>query len=430
MRKLTVTTLMLVLLPLPAAAADLGVSGTTLVRIEERRTPGFSSQTLVPATQYLDIDARNMADGNLSLHLDAWGRGDLGDKSTGKGKTDGDLSSAYLRYVFPLANAEVKAGRFKVFDSGVIEAINGVSARADLLPAYEGMALSLFSGTPVKLDRSNDNKGDYIAGGRLSYSYKGLLELGGSMVHEGGMDRNGPNTNVKDYRQTVGGDIWLTPHSMVSLTGRSYYNTATSGFAENSYLLNIKPIPPLTVSLLFNQYNFRDYFSASNLRSLFNPDTNESYTDYGTRITYLLNKQVEMTVDFKHYQRDSKGDSSKFGGECRLALLDNRLRSGFSWHRLAGSGNINSYHEIRAYALYNTASYSASIDAITQRYDSAIDTRRSAFETIASLGYRIMPELALSGDLSYGSNPRMTEEVKALLRLSFNYSVTSKGAGK
>jgi len=418
------------LLPTLSMATDAAINSTTLFRFEERSIPEFNKQTLVPATQFLGADLDRIGDENLSFHFYGWGRLDLADKSTDGSKSDGDLTYGYLRYNFPKANGEIKAGRFFIYEGGIVESINGISARADLLPTYQGLALSLFSGTPVTLDRANDNKGNYIVGGRLSYRYAGLLELGGSIVHEGGMDRNGPNSDLKDYRQLVGGDIWLSPHKMVELNGRTFYNTATSGISENSYILTVKPSTPLIISALFNQYNLKDYFSDTNLRSLFNPDAGDKFKSYGGSVTYTIAKPVEVTADYKRYQRDSKGNSNRFGAELRLTLANNKLRSGFSYHRLDAASGINSFHEVRGYALYDQARYFGSLDAISHIFDDSIDGRKTAFEAIASIGYRIMPNLALSGDLSYGENPRMTEDLRGVLRLTYNYNYTNKGAGK
>lgn len=418
------------LLPITALATDAGIDSTTLFRFEERSAPGFDKQRVIPATQFLGADVNGIGDENLSFHFYGWGRVDLADRSTADGKSDGDLTYGYLRYYFPKANGEIKAGRFFIYEGGIVESINGVSARADLLPTYQGLALSLFGGVPVALDRPNDNKGNYIGGGRLSYRYAGLLELGGSVVHEGGMDRNGPDSDLKNYRQLVGGDIWLTPLKMVELNGRTFYNTATGGISENSYLLTLKPSSRLTVTGLFDQYNFKDYFSDTNLRSLFNPDAGDKFKSYGGSVTCVLAKPVEITADYRRYQRDSKGNSNRYGAELRATLADNRVRSGFSYHRLDAAAGIDSYHEVRGYALYDQGRYFGSIDAISHFFDDSIENRKTAFEAIASIGYRIMPDLALSGDLSYGENPLMAEDLRGVIRLTYNYNYTNKGAGK
>src|SRR5690349_24877151 len=115
------TLALVTLLPSLACAADAVVSSTTLFRFEQRAFPGFSKQTVVPATEYLGADMEKLGDGNLSFHLYGWGRVDLADRSTSDGTTDGSLASGYLRYSFRTANSDVKAVRFFVREGAAVE---------------------------------------------------------------------------------------------------------------------------------------------------------------------------------------------------------------------------------------------------------------------------------------------------------------------
>ena len=49
---------------------------------------------------------------------------------------------------------------------------------------------------------------------------------------------------------------------------------------------------------------------------------------------------------------------------------------------------------------------------------------------MASLGYHITPQLAVSGDFSYGRNPEFTQEIKGLARVTYNMTFDSKGGMK
>lgn len=416
------------LIPSLACAADPGVGGTTLFRFEQRSFPGFDKQTVVPATQFLGADLG----GNLSFHLYGWGRVDLADRSTSGGDTAGDLTYGYLSYRFPTANGAIKAGRFFINEGVAAEQIDGISARADL---QRGFTLSLFGGAPVQLDRDSKGKGEYIAGGRGSYRLAGILELGVSGLHEGRVTLDAAS-GTKDDRQLVGGDIWFSPHRVIELNGRSSYNVATEGIAEHSYHLVFRPHKAFSLSGLYNEQNFKDYFTYSNLRSLFNPDNDGELKSYGGAVTWLVAAPLELTADYRRYNRsssestDNNGNSNRYGGEVRLTLLDRKVRSGLSYHRSDGASSFNSYHEVRGYGLYDSTRYIASIDAIAQFYKNSIFNEKEAFEVIASTGYRFLPELALSGDLSYSQNPRLTDELRGVLRLTFNYTAAGKGAKK
>jgi hypothetical protein len=413
-------------------AAELGIDGTTIFRFEQRAFPGFAKQTIVPATQFLGADLDKLGDGNLSLHLYGWGRVDLADRSTAEKDTDGDLSYGYLNYRFPAAKAEIKAGRFFINEGVAAEQVDGVSARTSL---KEGFALVVFGGAPVKLDRDSNSKGDFIAGGRGSYRLNGVLEVGVSGLHEGNVTVD-PVLGRKLDRELVGGDLWFSPDRHVELSGHTFYNTATSGLAEHSYLLILKPHKAFSVSGTYNEDKFKNYFTYTNLHSLFNPDNDGELKSYGAGVTWTGFAPAEVTADYKRFNRssnvalDSNGNSNRYGAGLRLTLLDNKVRSGFAYHRVDGSDSFNAYHEVRGFGQYNSGRYAASLDAIGQFYRDSIFNKKEAFEVIASTGYRLLPELALSGELSYGQNPRLTEDLRGVLRLTFNYLAASKGANK
>jgi len=259
------------------------------------------------------------------------------------------------------------------------------------------------------------------------------LEIGASGLHEGGV-RLGTGNAPRDDRQMVGGDIWLRPCRVVELNGHTYYNAATGGIAEHSYILALTPWKSFTITGSYNDLRFRDSFAFSNLRSLFNPDSGDKVKSYGGSVTWAIAKQFEVTGDYRRYNRDEVGNSNRYGGEIRLLLAGKKSRSGVSYHRLDVPDSIKltspSHHEARAYTMYDSGKYIASIDGIADFYDEDIYNRHTAYEVIASIGYRIIPSLALSGDLSYGQNPYNTDELRGVVRLSYDFTFASKGAKK
>jgi hypothetical protein len=431
--------LLVLLLPNICQAVDLGVNGTTIVRFEQRSFPGFSKERVTPATQYLGIDADKLGNDNLSFHFYGWGRVDLDQRSTTEKSPDSDLSYGYFDYRFPLADGAIRAGRFFLYEGVAAEQLDGAYARTDLA---KGLTFSAYAGAPVLVDSASKTKGDFIGGGRVSYRVAGIMELGASGLHEGRvlLDKF---TGATSDRQLVGGDIWLSPHRTIELTGRSTLNAALGGIAEHSYLLTFRPIAPLTLSGEYNENHLKYYFTFTNtLSSVFNPLTGRAnrslfdstsgdvFKSYGASATYVIAKPLEITADYRHYDRDSVGNSDRFGGELRLILLDNKLRAGASYHRLDATSAINSFHEMRGYVLADWGMVMGSVDAINDLYDDKIFGKKSAYEVQGSLGFRVLPNVALSGDVSYGQNPQFQEEVKGLVRLTFNYNTAKKGAGK
>ncbi len=405
-------------------AAETTISGTSLLKFEQRSIPGFDKQNLIPATQFISLETAGIGDPNLSMHLSGWGRVDLADNSTDK-SSDGTLSYGYLRYLFPKANAELKAGRIFVFEGVSSENVDGIYAKTELA---KGFILSAFGGAPVHPASSVDNRGNYITGGRFSYLNPSFFELGLSTVYEQGLI-SGPLTNLHDTRQLVGGDLWLKPHQIVDFKGRLSYDTVNNGVAEQSWLMALKAGNDSTIIANYSQYEFKEFFAASSIRSLFNPDTAGNLKTAGLSYTLQVSKPLEVTAAYKHLDRDTTGTSDRYGAEGRLALFEGRGMSGLSYFRVSAPTGINSFHEVRAYLLYTAPTYSASIDGITHLYDDPINGKSSGFEIQSSAGYRLKPDVNLSCDLSYAQNPSYSNEVKGLVRLTFNYN-TGRGAAK
>jgi hypothetical protein len=433
------------LLVVPAAAlAQTSIDSTSIVRFYQDNRPGFTDRQVAPVTEFLGLDSDKLADGNLSLHFYGWGRLDLDKKSFNDERADGNLTYGYLQYRFKPANAQIKAGRFFVNEGIVNEQVDGLGVHTDL--PY-GFGVTTFGGATVHTahlpGENNDGKGEALYGGRLNYRYGGMLELGLSGVYE---TKAHPLSNVNNVallnggffgdHRLIGGDIWLSPVRMVEVMGHTSYNTETSGVAEHTYLLNVKPIKHLVLTGEFNEHRERNFFFSSVMFSSLLSNLNEKSRSVGGMASYEVGKGVELTGDYKHYTRDI-GNADRMGGDLRLNMKDNTVRSGLSYHYLRAGSEFaiipanttsSSYQEVRGWAMHETKGYFASADAIGYFFKERINNKKSAWEVIGSLGYHITPALALSGDLSYGKNPQFIDDLKGLVRLTYNY--TAKGGAK
>lgn len=427
-------------------SADTAIDATTILRFNQADRPGISKQDQMPLTQFLGLDADSLADGNLSLHVYGWGRADLHDKSFNDDRLAGKLTYGYVQYSLAYANANLRGGRLFIKEGIVNEQVDGVSAHTDL-PL--GFGLSAFGGATVHTEdhpgEDNDGKGDSIYGGRLNYRYGGMLELGFSGLYEASAatfsnpgNRLFADNGLFGSRRLIGGDIWFSPHRKVELMGHSSYNTETHGVAEHNYLLNIKPREGLTVSGEFNEYQEHHLFYSSLMFASLVSKLDEKSRTLGGRISYEPTSAVELTADYRYYTRD-RGDAARFGGDIRVTLLDNALRAGLGYHYLragpdfavfSSSSGSGSFHEGRVYAMHDTKSYVAAVDAIGYFFRQNISGKGYAWEVLTSLGYHVMPGLTFSGDISYGQNPQYNDEVKGLIRLTFDRNITGKGEKK
>ena len=422
-------------LPLAAHAADTTVDSTTLLRFEQRDIPGTKKETFLPATQFLGLDLDKLADGNLSLHFYGWGRADLSDKSYNNDKTSGSFTYGYLQYRFKSANANIRAGRLFVREGIVNEQLDGLSVRSDL--PY-GFGLSAFGGATVHTKHlygeASDGKGDALYGGRATWRYKGLLEIGASGIYE----TKAPtllNYATGNHR-LLGGDIWLSPHKTFELLGHSSYNPETKRAAEHSYLLSIKPVRHLVLAAEFNEHREQSFLYAWSMFSGAALDPKERSRSVGGSVSYDITKNMDVTVDYKHYTREI-GNADRFGGDIKLSFKDNTVRTGIGYHYLRagqgfaiGTNPTASYHELRAYALHDTKRYVAAIDLIDYIFKDKVYNEGSAWEGTLSLGWHFTPSLTLSGDISYGRNPEFKEDTKGLIRLTYTMTYEGKGGKK
>jgi hypothetical protein len=440
-----VTAVMLTAMP-GMVRAESSIGSTTILRLEQESHTGAPTRTLAPLTEFLSVDQDKLGDGNLSAHLYGWGRVDLGDSRPAvddeSSSVAGSLTYGYLQYRFDHANAQAKGGRFFVHEGIVNEQVDGVSARTDL--PY-GFGVSAFGGANVHTvnipGANTDGKGDGIFGGRVNYRKGGLLELGLSGVYESKAPAlataYGLPGSYGDHR-LIGGDIWLRPLDMVQLSGHTSYNTETGNVAEHSYLVQVTPVKDLTVSGSFDEHRDRDYFYSSVLFSEMVKNLSQESKVYSGIVSYALPLNLELSAEYQHYSRDT-GKADRFGGELRGNFLSNSLRSGLDYHYLSAGSHFavvpaadasGSYHEARGYVLYDTKSYIASADLIGYFFDKQVEGKGSAWEGNCSLGYHLSPALAVSGDLSYGQNPQYDNELKGLLKLTYNTSITWKGDAK
>jgi hypothetical protein len=268
----------------------------------------------------------------------------------------------------------------------------------------------------------------------LNYRYKGVLELGASGQYETNAPTliNFPSVN----HRLVGGDVWFSPHKSVEIMGHTSYNIETKGVAENTYLVNVKPLHHLVLTGEYNEHRERNYLYSWTLFSGAALDPAERSRSLGGSASYGISKAVEVAADYKRYTRGI-GNADRYGADIKLSFLDNTVRSGLAYHYLragkefAISGTPSaSYHELRGYVMHDTKTYFAAVDVIGFIFKEKVFDEKAAWEAMASLGYHLTPALAVSGDFSYGRNPQFTEEAKGLVRLTYNNMFFESKGGK
>ena len=404
----------------PARAAEYQVSGDSNTFLRMRNT--VDDKNIYPLYEYLRLSVTSAEkDGSaISLHTGAWGRVDLGDKWSDD-RADGDLQYGYLSYRGANNNLTVNAGRQFVTEGVAVERVDGLYLRSDLAAGFGAAA---FLGSPV-VTEPNFNGGEFLFGGRLSHSYKGLYWVGLSALKSEG-------ENDSRDREEQGIDLWLHPVKQLDLTGRSSHNSLTSGWMEHAYTLSFAPLEMLTLSGDFQQVNYDDYFFhvTTSALSLTNGIIvpGEKMTAAGARVALVPVKNLTLSGDYRNYHYSIAGDAHYGGGGLSYALPS--LTLGVSGHRMYGAIERLRYYEARCFALAKLGAVDLAAEFFNINYDQRINGVKNSLALTGSAGYRFNEKLRVWADLEYSQSPDFDDEVRGLVKLAYAFDMARSEGGK
>jgi len=402
-------------LPAPCRAAEVNLSSKTYLLYFEREVTGGDDQKFAPLYEYLSGSARELGGMPLSFQFYGWGRIDLEDDTDGDGRA-GEVASAFLQYIHPAGNAEMRLGRFFLTEGTAAEIMDGMflKGRTPL-----GLGLSVFGGVPVEDSITTTETGDSIYGGRLFFSRKGVAEIGVTYLMEKG-DFQGND------REMVGGDLWIRPGIPVELTGRASYNVSTSAMADQRYVLRIASIPRLDLALGYEEYKYKDLFQTALNPAFLSPTIDN--TDEVQVLFVIADLQIAegLTVEavgksIRHDVSDP-GDATRAELGLRYVYNDHKDVGGLSFAVVSADQDENEYQEYRAFATYSPGRWRFSLDALTHQYQKEINGINDAYQVVGSAGVQALPYLKFSGDVTYTRSPRFTDDYAGLLRVSLDLS--------
>ncbi len=395
----------------PLIAYDYSYSGEANTIFRMRTT--VDKKDLFPAYEYLRLNMTdNRSDGSgVSFYLGAWGRVDLGDRSSND-RTESDLQYGYLTYRAPQNNTTVTVGRQFISEGVATEKVDGLYLHNDF---DYGIGLSAFFGNSVITEtdaQKSYQTGNVIYGTRISQANKKYYTIGLSALKS------------SDTREEEGLDLWLRPLQQIDLTGRSTYNSITHGWMEQSYAASYAPLSTLRFGADFAHINFKDYLynMTTPALSIINPlwKSNEQQTAVGVSTAYTAIKNLMLAADYKFYSYDQSGDASYFGGKASYSLPENLVVGG-GIHRMKGDNEKLRYVETRAFVSKKISHADLTIDAISVNYDKTINGIRNSYAITGAAGYEINRKLKVGADIEYSRNPDFDNEVRALIKATYTF---------
>ena len=408
----------LALAPLPSQGADLRVASETIMRGFDRKTGDGKNLTAVPVYEYLQLDYGNFRSPGLSFHANGWGRGNLGDNFNSNDMA-GQLLHAYIQYVPPNRDYLLRAGRQYIFEGMAKDSIDGIYGKAYLT---QSVTLSIYGGSPVVLDTTNGRKGDFIFGGKLSYSKPGLFDAG--LSHKLISD------NGSRHEDSLGSDLTLLLPGNITLLGHSALNLMTSGWKEHSYELRL-PWRQFVVQPFIQHYNYEDYFGKrTNVANPFRflQGTGNSLTVAGTEAFWYPSEHAEYVFKFKNYEYDQRFGSSQL--YSLLAIWKHNIHSelGVEFGRMQGSNAENRYSQGRGYFFWNLSPGFVTGDVMYVDYDESIYKINSSLFTSLGAGARFFNNaLSLKLSFDYSSDPYFDEDYRWMFKLNYILDKTFAG---
>lgn len=410
----------LLLPPTVSRGAEFALHSRTYALYYEREIPGVETQKYLPLYEYLAGDARDLGGRPFSFHFYGWGRQDLADDS-GNNSRSGDVGSAYLQYLHPQGNAEMRLGRFFLAEGTAAEIMDGAFVK---MRTPTGLGVSLFGGLPVERTITGTQTGDSLYGGRLFFAAAGFVEIGATWLKEKG-------TFQGDDREVAGGDLWLRPGIPVELSGRATYNVATEELASQRYVFRLFPIAAFDLAVGYEAYKYKDLFQAALNPAFLAPaiDNSDEVSTLFAIVAIDVGKGVTVEGGMKsiRHDRDDPGDARRGEAGLRYAFNDRKDVLGLSAAAVSADRDENEYQEYRAFASWSPSRWRFTVDGLTHRYKAAINGIKTAYQVVASAGWQAASRLKISGDLTYTKSPRFDKDYAGLIRLAFDLGTSTGG---
>jgi len=406
-----------------ARAADYSLSSNTYLRYYERELAGGNKNTFAPLYEYLSADAANLGGTPVAFHFYGWGRVDLADPS-GSGKESGDLGSAYLEYLHPKGNAQLKLGRFFLAEGVAVETLDGAFFK---VTTPLGFGISGYGGAPVEQSiLDNVSPGGSLYGGRLFFNRSGATEIGVSYLKEKGPFQG------KD-RELYGGDLWLRVVPAVEITGQATYNKSTRGMASQRYALRIVPGGRFDISGGYEAYSYKDLFQTALHPIFISPSTPVDNADKVKTIFGVLDWEVvsgltlELAAKNIRHDKENPGKANRGEAGIRYAFNERKDVFGLSAAAVTSDREENEYQEFRGFVSFSPSKFRFSIDALTQQFKKEIEGKKRAHQVVASAGYKVRPYLSVSGDLTYTQSSTFQQDYAGLVRATLELGTATGG---
>lgn len=383
--------------------------------------------TAVPVYEMLDLSATNVQTGftdNLELTLSTWGGLALGDYRFGQGggvwqngaNTDshlsGDINLGYVRAEFLDRAVSLRLGRQLVADgSARMTHLDGAQLQL-VLPA--GFGLSGYAGAPVQSRfealggplTTGNTEATFTAGGRASWRYPGLLDVGASIAWA--TDRGDVS------RQEIGADFLLTPYSFVAFKGAGWWSVYEGRMGEASLAAVLAPVRHVDVTLDYRHVEPDLFLPRNSILSVFAADKRN---DVGGAVHWSALRELAIDADYHVLLEDAgTGHWARAKGTAHPGGADNTVGAEVSYLY----NPENAYFMGRLFGAKALAALTATLDLYGYFFQRAVNGQDQALTATASLGYNIARGLRAVVAGTAGTTAYLSSQYELMAKLVYD----------
>jgi hypothetical protein len=220
-------------------------------------------------------------------------------------------------------------------------------------------------------------RADFAYGGRLSWAYPGLLEVGGSVAIA--TDHGDPS------RQDVGADFRLTPHRMLALVGSGWWSLYEGRTGEASIGAIVTPIHHLDVKLDYRHVEPDLFLARNSILAVFASDKRN---DVGGSVHWDVSRLVALDADYHALFED--GGTGHWGRLKATAHPGGPgTTAGLEASRLSNPDNENGYYQGRLFGAKTLEKFTGTLDLFGTFFDHRVNGVYQAVNATGTLGYQI-----------------------------------------
>lgn len=404
-------------LPESVAGSELELGSSTYLHMYQEDQVAGPDSDHASLSEYISLDLWEVGRPELSFHLYGWGRIELQDES-GSDSGDGHLSSAQIRYYSDNGTSQIRAGRILLAEGSTLEALDGVHLRKSL----GRTGFSFFGGIPNEDDRSNDLRGDTLAGVRGFFISPGKMEIGLNYLTEDG-DFSG------DDREEAGTDLWFKPTASIEINGHALFNLSTSGLASDDLSVRFSLTSNVAFTVETEGYTYEDLFQTVTNPAFFssgiNPADEVRIVRGGFNWSPAGHLDVRGALKTTDHKEDDPGDNTRTELEVDMDTKVLFERVGIRLADQTGDLPENEYSEIRVFCMTSTGSFRWSIDALALMYEEKISGEDQTTQVVGSAGWKFTDNFDLSGDVRFTRSPVFDEDLAVMLRARYDFGAGS-----